>query len=405
MHTAQSHWRTPLVIIICGCLISLISFGPRASLGLFLMPLSVERDWSREVFALSLAIQNIVWGLGQPAFGAIADRFGETRVIVLGGFLYAAGLALTAIADAPLLLHLAAGMMIGLGIAGTAFAIVIAAFGRHLPVESRSWAFGMAMAAGSLGQFLFAPLGQAFISSFGWQNALYLLALIALFMPLLAIGLRAPAGKPVAEDAGPPQKLGEALTEAFGHRSYNLLVAGFFVCGFQVAFITVHMPAYLADMGLDARYGAWSLALIGLFNVAGAYMAGVLGGRWPKRSLLCWIYTLRSVAVAAFILLPLTPASLMIFSAVIGLLWLSTVPPTSGLVAVMFGPRYMGTLFGFVFLSHQIGSFFGIWLGGISYELLGSYDLFWWTSIAMGVAAAIVHYPIREVPVERAQAA
>jgi MFS family permease len=397
-------WRAAAIIVVCGCLISMISFGPRASLGLFLTPLSSAREWSREVFALSLAIQNLMWGLGQPAFGAIADRFGERRVIVLGGLLYAAGLALTAVAEAPLLVHVAAGLLIGLGIAGSAFAIVIAAFGRLLPAESRSWAFGMAMAAGSLGQFLFAPLGQAFISSFGWQNALYLLALIMLAVPLLALGLRAPAGS-AAQDLGPAQSFREALGEAFGHRSYKLLVAGFFVCGFQVAFITVHLPAYLGDVGLDPQFGAWSLAIIGLFNVIGAYSAGVLGGRWPKRSILCWIYALRALAVAVFILTPITPASTIVFSAVIGLLWLSTVPPTSGLVAVMFGPRYMGTLFGFVFLSHQLGSFLGIWLGGVSYERLGSYDLFWWMSIALGVAAAVVHYPIREAPVARPQPA
>jgi MFS family permease len=400
---SRADWRIPAVIIVCGCLISMISFGPRASMGLFLMPLSLDRDWSREVFALSLAIQNLVWGLGQPAFGAIADRFGETRVIVLGGLLYAAGLALTAVADAPLMLHLAAGVLIGLGIAGSAFALVISAFGKLLPVESRSWAFGMAMASGSLGQFLFAPLGQAFISSFGWQNALFLLALILFLVPLLSLGLRRTPGAGAAQDLGPAQSFRQALSEAFGHRSYNLLVTGFFVCGFQVAFITVHMPAYLGDVGIDPRYGAWSLAMIGLFNVIGAYSAGVLGGRWPKRSILCWIYALRSLAVAVFILTPITPASVLIFSAVIGLLWLSTVPPTSGLVAVMFGPRYMGTLFGFVFLSHQVGSFAGVWLGGVAYERFGSYDLFWWVSIALGLAAAAVHYPIREMPVARPQ--
>lgn len=394
--------RTTAIIVVCGCLIAMMSFGPRATMGLFMLPLSVDRDWSREVFALSLAIQNLVWGFGQPAFGAIADRYGETRVIVMGALLYAAGLALTAFADAPLMLHFAAGVLIGLGIAGSAFALVIAAFGKTLPVESRSWAFGIAMASGSLGQFLFAPLGQVFISSFGWQNALLLLAVLMLAVPLLALGLRAPAGV-AAQDLGPAQSFREALSEAFGHRSYRLLVAGFFVCGFQIAFMTVHLPAYLSDMGMAPALGAWSLAVIGLFNVIGAYSAGILGGRWPKRSILCWIYALRSLAIAMFILMPITPASVIIFSAILGLLWLSTVPPTSGLVAVMFGPRYMGTLFGFVFLSHQVGSFLGVWLGGVSYERLGSYDLFWWLSIALGLFAAVVHYPIREAPVARPQ--
>ncbi|ESR24767.1 MFS transporter [Lutibaculum baratangense] len=395
--TASPGWRTPLVIVLCGCTISMIAFGPRSAMGLFLTPLSNEHGWSREVFALSLAIQNLVWGLGQPLFGAIADRYGEARVMVLGAFLYAAGLALTASAGSPFVLHLASGVLIGLGIAGSAFALVIAAFGKLLPAESRSWAFGIGMASGSLGQFVFAPLGQAFIGSFGWQNALYLFAVIALAIPFLAIGLRAPArGQAVAG-----QTFGQAISEAFGHRSYLLLVSGFFVCGFQVAFITVHMPAYLNDIGMPAYLGAWSLAVIGLFNVVGAYSAGILGGRMPKRSILCWIYGLRSLAIAAFIMMPASPASVLTFSAVIGLLWLSTVPPTSGLVAVMFGPRYMGTLFGIVFLSHQLGSFIGVWLGGYAYARLGSYDLFWWLAIAMGAFAAIVHYPIREAPVAR----
>lgn len=396
--------RKTAVIVVCGCLIAMTSFGPRASLGLFLAPLSETRDWSREVFALALAIQNLVWGLGQPVFGAVADRWGEARVIVVGALLYAAGLALTATADTPLMLHLAAGVLIGLGIAGSAFALVISAFGKLLPAENRSWAFGIGMASGSMGQFVFAPLGQAFILSFGWQEALYLLAAIMLVVPFLAIGLRARPDAP-RPDFGAPQTFRAALSEAFGHRSYLLLVAGFFVCGFQIAFITVHMPAYLLDIGMPPGLGAWAIATIGLFNVVGAYSAGIMGGKWPKRSILCWIYFLRSVAIALFITLPVSEAGVLVFCAVIGLLWLSTVPPTSALVAVMFGPRYMGTLFGFVFLSHQLGSFAGVWLGGVSYERLGSYDLFWWLAILLGIFAAIVHYPIREAPVARLQGA
>ncbi len=398
----RGSWRTPLVIVLCGCTISMIAFGPRSAMGLFLTPLSAEHGWSREVFALSLAIQNLVWGLGQPFFGAIADRYGEARVMVLGALLYAAGLALTASADTPLLLHVGAGVLIGLGVSGCAFALVISAFGKLLPSESRSWAFGIGMASGSLGQFVFAPLGQAFIQNFGWQSALYVFAVLALAIPFLALGLRAPAGyvRPADE-----QTFGQALSEAFAHRSYLLLVTGFFVCGFQVAFITVHMPAYLNDIGMPPYLGAWSLAIIGLFNVVGAYSSGVMGGKMPKRSILCWIYGLRSVSIAAFILMPASPASVIVFSAVIGILWLSTVPPTSGLVAAMFGPRYMGTLFGLVFLSHQIGSFIGVWLGGVFYAAYGSYDGFWWLAVAMGVFAAIVHFPIREAPVARLQPA
>lgn len=400
---SRSGWVTLAVVIVCGGLISMLAFGPRSAMGLFLAPLSDSRGWGREVFALAIAVQNIVWGLGQPVFGAIGDRFGESRVMVLGALLYASGLALTAVADTPLLLNLGAGVLMGLGIAGCAFALVIAAFGKLVPAESRSWAFGIGMAAGSFGQFVFAPLGQMFISTYGWQDALYILAVIMLVIPFLAIGLRAPAGG--YRMAVSEQTFGQALSEALGHRSYVLLTVGFFVCGFQVAFMTVHLPAYLNDMGLDPAWGAWSLAVIGLFNVVGAYSAGILGGRLNKRSILCWIYFLRSVAIAAFIMLPISPASVLVFAAVIGLLWLSTVPPTSGLVAVMFGPKYMGTLFGIVFLSHQVGSFLGIWLGGVFYEVYGDYDLFWWLAILAGLGAAVVHLPIRDAPVARLQAA
>ncbi|MEJ8571703.1 MFS transporter [Microbaculum marinum] len=399
----QRGWGGIALIVICGGLISMLAFGPRSAMGLFLAPLSDQRGWGREVFALAIAIQNLVWGFGQPLFGAIADRWGEARVIIAGALIYAAGLALTATADTPLMLTLTAGILIGLGISGSAFAIVISAFGKLLPEERRSWGFGIGMAAGSLGQFVFAPLGQAFISNYGWQNAFYYMAIIMLAIPFLAIGLKAPAGGHKA--AVSQQSFGQALSEAFSHRSYVLLTIGFFVCGFQVAFITVHMPAYLNDVGMPPQYGAWSLAMIGLFNVIGAYSAGVLGGRINKRSILVWIYLLRAVAIAAFVLIPITPASVMVFSAVIGILWLSTVPPTSGLVAVMFGPKYMGTLFGIVFLSHQVGSFAGVYLGGVFYEIYGSYDMFWWLAVVAGLFAAIIHYPIREAPVARLQPA
>jgi predicted MFS family arabinose efflux permease len=400
---ARPGWVGLAVVIVCGGLISMIAFGPRSAMGLFLAPLSETRGWSREVFALAIAVQNIVWGFGQPVFGAIADRWGEARVMVGGALLYAAGLALTASADTPLMVTLAGGVLVGLGIAGCAFALVIAAFGKLVPAESRSWAFGIGMASGSLGQFVFAPLGQAFISNYGWQNALYIFAAVSLLIPFLAIGLRAPAGghRTVISE----QTLKEALSEALGHRSYMLLTIGFMVCGFQLAFITVHMPAYLNDMGLAPKYGAWSLATIGLFNVIGAYSVGIMGGRMNKRSILCWIYTLRAAAIAGLILLPISPASVLIFSAAMGLMWLSTVPPTSGLVAIMFGPKHMGTLFGIVFLSHQVGSFLGVWLGGLFYEIYGNYDLLWWLSIAASLAAAVVHYPISEAPVARLQPA
>ncbi len=391
------------VIVVCGAAISMLSFGPRAAMGLFMAPLSDTHGWGREIFALAIAVQNLVWGLSQPLFGAVADKWGETRVIILGAVLYAAGLALTAVADTPLTVNLAAGVLMGVGVAGSAFAIVISSFGKLLPAESRSWAFGIGIAAGSVGQFLFAPLGQAFISAYGWQNALYYMAIIMLIIPFLALGLRSRPGHAAGQQS--TQTLSQALGEAMGHPSYVLLVIGFFVCGLQLAFITVHMPAYVNDIGLDPKWGAWSLGLIGLFNVVGAYSAGVMGGRSSKRLMLCWIYLLRSAAIAMLILLPATPATVLLFSAAMGLLWLSTVPLTSGLVLVMFGPRYMGTLFGFVFLSHQVGSFVGVYLGGVFYDRFGSYDLFWWVAIIAGLFAAAVHYPIREAPVARLQAA
>lgn len=387
------------LVILVGCLIALISFGPRSAFGLFLNPMTLEMGWSRETFALAIAIQNLLWGMGQPVAGAIADRYGTARVLAFGGVLYASGLVLTAWAPTPLWLHISAGAMIGLGISASSFAIVLAAFGRMVPPERRSWAFGVGTAAGSLGQFLFAPLGIAFIAAYGWREALIMMAAIMLLVPLLA-GVLKGRGEP---DAGPirQQSLVEAMREAFGHGSFLLLVAGFFVCGFHVAFITTHLPPYLADMGVAASWGGWSIALIGLFNVIGAYGSGILSGRRPKRLVLAAIYALRAVTIALFVLLPLTPATIVLFSAAMGLLWLSTVPPTSGLVATMFGMRYMGTLFGFVFFSHQAGAFMGVWLGGALYEASGSYDVVWWLSVALGLFAAIVHWPIKEAPVAR----
>ncbi len=384
------------LVIVCGCLISLLSFGPRSILGLFLVPMTETQGWSREVFALALAIQNLMWGLGQPVAGAIADRYGSARVLVFGGFVYAGGLVLMAWAPSPGWLHLSAGIMVGLGMAAASYSIVLAAFGRRVPEEKRPLIFGLGTAAGSMGQFLFAPIGRAFISNYGWEQALVLLGILMLAIPLLAFALRGRSDQGAVADYIEGQTLTQAVRQAFAHRSYVLLVVGFFVCGFHLAFITAHMPAYLDDLGLDPRLGAWSLALIGLFNIVGALAAGVISSRYSKPIFLALIYLARAVFIALFVFTPATPLTVLLFSAGIGLLWLSTVPPTSALVAIMFGPKYMATLMGIVFLNHQIGAFLGVWLGGRLYDASGSYDVVWYLGIALAIFAAIVHWPIRE---------
>ncbi|WP_434053230.1 MAG: MFS transporter [Roseibium sp.] len=389
------------LIIVCGCVIALISFGPRAAMGLFFQPMTEARDWSREIFALAIAIQNLVWGIGQPFAGMMADRYGTWKTMTFGSLLYAAGLLLMVDAQSAVALHISAGVLIGLGIAFSSFSLVLAAFGRSVTAEQRSLAFGIGTASGSLGQFLFAPLGGALLANVGWQQTLIIFAGFVAVIPLLAVALR---GKPeqTSETAlSGDQKLTDAISEAFGTRGFILLTIGFFVCGFHVAFITVHLPPFIVDSGLDLSWGAWAIALIGLFNIVGSLASGYGGGRYSKPILLSLIYLGRSIAILAFIMLPITPATVLIFSAVMGLLWLSTIPLTSGLVAVMFGPRYMATLFGFVFLSHQIGAFLGVWLGGKLYDDTGSYDAIWWCGIVLGVLAAIIHWPIQERPVPR----
>ncbi|WP_299480210.1 MFS transporter [uncultured Roseibium sp.] len=390
------------LIIVCGCLIALISFGPRAAMGLFFQPMTEARDWSRELFALAIAIQNLVWGIGQPFAGMMADRYGTWKTMSLGSVLYAAGLLLMVDAQSAVALHISAGVLIGLGIAFSSFSLVLAAFGRSVSAQQRSLAFGIGTASGSLGQFLFAPLGGALIANIGWQQTLIIFAGIVAIVPLLAVALR---GKPSQPSAGTAQendqKLPDAIAEAFGTRGFILLAIGFFVCGFHVAFITIHLPPYIVDLGMDLSWGAWAIALIGLFNIVGSLASGYGGGRYSKPILLSLIYLGRSAAILAFIILPISPATVLVFSAVMGLLWLSTIPLTSGLVAVMFGPRYMATLFGFVFLSHQIGAFLGVWLGGRLFDQTGSYDAIWWCGIVLGILAAIIHWPIEEKPVPR----
>jgi len=402
--TMASAWRTPLVILVCGCLIGAVGFGPRAALGLFLTPMSSAYSWSRDVFALALAIQVIVWGTAQPFVGAIADRFGSMRVLSAGALFYCAGLTLMAYSTTPGMLNLSAGVLTGLGIAGSSFTIVIAAFGKLMPPHMRSLSFGAGTAAGSFGQFLFSPLAVDFIGRFGWQEALIGFGIITLLVIPLSAALRtAPMDMSAKPGAASQQSLLQALAEAFGHRSYILLVLGFFTCGFQLLFITVHLPSYLIDRGLSVDAGAWAIGVIGLFNIIGSIMAGWLGDRMPKRYLLSIIYVLRSLAVVVFISLPVTPISAVVFGAAMGLLWLSTVPPTSALVALMFGTRWMATLFGFAFFSHQVGGFLGVWLGGILFERTGSYNVVWWLSVVFGLLSAIINLPIVEKPIARAE--
>jgi MFS family permease len=393
--------RSIPLILITGSLVSILSFGPRSTMGFFLTPMTTEFGWSRETFALAIALQNLVWGIAQPFVGILADKYGTARVLAGGALFYALGLALMALTSDAVVLQFTAGVLVGLGIAGSAFLLVTSAFARLLPASLRTTGFGIGTAAGSLGQFIFAPLGQGLIHGYGWQAALFVMAALMLATPFLAFALR---GKPAAQAVRAGEKdqsVIEALREAFGHRSYRLLVAGFFVCGFQIAFITVHLPPYLSDIGIPAVYGGYAVALIGLFNIIGAFSSGVLSGRLPRRIMLVWLYLTRAVVITVFMLVPPSVPSVLIFSAVMGLLWLSTVPPTQQLVVVMFGTRYLATLFGFVFLSHQIGSFFGVWLGGFLYDHTGSYDIVWWMSVVLSIFAAIVHMPIKETGVAR----
>lgn len=395
----------PWLIIGCGCAVAALTFGPRSAMGFFQIPMLAEKGWDRTEFGLAMAIQNLFWGLGQPVFGAFADKFGTWRTLSLGGLLYAAGLVVMAFAPNTGVLYLGGGVLIGLGIAAGSFSIVLAAFARNVSPERRSFVFGLGTAAGSAGMFLFAPLSQKLIDAYGWSDTLVIMSAMMLVIPVLAAPLVGNARSGLSATAAMEQTAAEALREAAKHRSYLLLVSGFFVCGFQVAFITAHFPAYIRDLGIDSRYAVIALSLIGFFNIIGSLTAGVIGQRYPKPVILALIYFGRSVLVTVFLLLPQTPATVIAFSILMGLLWLSTVPPTNGLVAVMFGTRHLGMLGGMVFLSHQVGSFLGVWLGGYLYDQLGSYDPVWWLGVLLGLFAAAVHLPIREQPVARLSAA
>ncbi len=395
----------PGIIIMAGCMIALISFGPRASAGLFQIPMSLEYGWNREVFSLAIALQNLLWGVGQPFAGAVADRFGAVRVLCAGALLYAAGLVVMATATTPFMMQIGSGVLIGLGLSGCSFNLVLGAFSKLLPEKSRPMAFGAGTAAGSFGQFLFPPIGNVLIESVGWHQTLFVFAAsVLLILPLsLSLATRGTAPASGQQANLPNQTIMQALAEAFRHRSYVLLVIGFFTCGFQLAFITAHMPAYLKDAGLPAWVGGWTLAVIGLANAVGSLGSGWASSRMPKRYILAFIYFGRSIAITIFLLLPPSPATALCFGVAMGLFWLSTVPPTSSLVMVMFGTKYMSMLYGFAFFSHQVGGFLGVFLGGIIYEQTGGYTLVWWLSVALGIASAVINLPIIEKPVLRVE--
>ena len=385
-----------LPLLISACILLLLSFGYRSGFGLFLQPMSQANGWGRDVFSMALAIQNLSWGVIAVLAGGLADRYGSIRVLLAGIVLYAAGMWAMSYATTQWQIISSAGLMVGAGISGTSFGIILPLLARAVPAERRTWALGLGTAAGSMGQFLMVPVMQEFIELFGWLQALQYLGLSALLMAMLVIPLvpySSVVNNPSSEVEG---SLFSILIRALKVRSYVLLVLGFFVCGFHVAFITVHMPGYVVDMGFDASVGAWSISLIGLFNVIGAYYSGVLCGKRPMRRILTWIYLGRVVAIFLFLVIPISLASILIFSAMMGLLWLATVPPTSALVALFFGTRYMTFLYGFVFFSHQLGSFSGIWLGGWLYEHQGDYNGIWIAGIILGIVAAWLHWPIDE---------
>jgi MFS family permease len=391
-------------VLICGALIVTLSMGIRHGFGLWLQPVTQTQGWTRETFALAMAIQNLTWGFAGIFAGMLADKFGAFKVILGGAILYALGLMGMAHAPTPLMFALTCGVLIGMAQAGTTYAVIYGVIGRNVSLEKRSWAMGVAAAAGSFGQFLMVPTEGWLISSLGWQQALVALGMAALLIIPLAWGLHEPG---FAAGATPPkreQTIMQALREAFAYPSFQLLMAGYFVCGFQVVFIGVHMPSYLKDHGLSPQVASYSLALIGLFNVFGTYAAGALGQRLAKKNILAFIYFARSIAITLFLLAPLTPTSVYIFSAVMGLLWLSTVPPTNAVVAQIFGVAHLSMLGGFVFFSHQIGSFMGVWLGGYLYDKTGSYDIVWYIAIALGVLAALVNLPVREAAIGRHKA-
>ncbi len=391
----------PVVVILSGGVVLMTTIGMRTSFGLFLHPLSHDLGFGRGIFAFAIALQNLIWGLAQPFAGAIADRYGSGRVIAIGGVLYAVGLIFMSQASDVASLTISTGFFVGLGMAGAAFAVVLGAIGRAVPDRWRSLALGVGAATGSIGQFVWVPVGQDLLTDFGWSAALLIMGIAAFITVPAAVFLR---GKASTASDGPRQSMTAALSEAGRHRGYLLLNAGFFVCGFQVTFIATHLPAFLNDLGFNGQIAAWSLALVGFFNIIGTLAAGFLGGVYSKKYLLSALYIARSVVIVVYIVLPITVTSTLIFGGAIGILWLSTVPLTSSLVDQIFGTRYLSTLFGIVFLSHQVGAFLGIWFGGLVFDATGSYAPVWWASVALGVLAMLCHWPINERPVPRLNA-
>jgi MFS family permease len=387
-------------VLLCGAAIVTLSMGIRHGFGLWLQPVTQSQGWSRETFAFAIAVQNLVWGFSGIFAGMVADRFGAFKVIVGGALVYSSGLIGMAGASTPLMFSATAGVLIGIAQAGTTYAVIYGVIGRNIAIDKRSWAMGVAAAAGSFGQFLMVPTEGFLISKLGWKEALIFLGVGSLMMIPLAWGLREPGfseGTVIHRE----QSILQALSEAFQYPSFQLLMAGYFVCGFQVVFIGVHMPSFLRDHGFSPQVASYSLALIGLFNVFGTYATGALGQRIPKKNILAFIYLTRAVAIALFLLIPLSPLSVYVFSSVMGLLWLSTVPATNAAVAQIFGVAHLSMLSGFVFFSHQIGSFLGVWLGGYLYDLTGSYDVVWYIAIGLGVLAALVNLPVKEAPISR----
>ncbi len=396
-------WRTPLVVLTAGCLISMTGFGIRSGFGLFLEPMTSANGWSRETFGLAMALQNLLWGIGLPFAGALVDKNGAVRVIIAGTILYCAGILGMAHSQSGFALQLTGGVLTGLGIAFTAFTLAMAAMARAVGPEKRSFVLGLGTAAGSFGMVVFSPISQGFISAYGWYTALLLLAAIVLVLIPMVLCLPDSADSAAGNESSMDmnQTLKGAVVEALQNRSYLLLTTGFFVCGFHVAFITVHFPAYVRDLNLSPEIGAWSIALIGLMNILGSIASGLAGQRWSKRLGLSFIYFSRAIVILVLLLSPKTPFVVLAFAAAMGILWLSTVPLTTGIVAQVFGIKYMGTLFGIVFLSHQIGSFTGVWLGGLIHDQTGSYNGMWWAGVALGVLAALIHLPINEQPITR----
>jgi MFS family permease len=394
-------WRTPLVVLIAATVVISLSVGIRQTLGLFLRPMTMDLGWGRETFAFAIALQNLIWGAAQPITGMLADRYGTGRVIALGGFGYALGLLTMGLSTSPGMFTLGVGVFNGLGISACSFAVVLGAVSRAVPAEKRSMAMGIASAGGSIGQFVMLPLGQVFISMSGWSLALMYLAGIALIMMPVSVLLTGKAQPDAGMTTAHP---GRAFTAALGYRQYWLMFTGFFVCGFHVAFIGTHLPAYLVDNHISPAMGATALAMIGFFNILGSFTFGVLGGRYSKKNTLALLYLTRSAAIAFFVFTPISNVTVLIFASVVGFLWLGTVPLTSGLVGQIFGVKYLSTLFGFVFFGHQIGSFLGVWLGGLVFDVTGSYTPVWYGGIALGIFAAIVHWPIDERTLEAEKA-